>query len=60
VFYAAPIVAENAIETPATPGIKMRHMVTIRLGGGQRGSGINHLINGIGNPVITNTKAIVD
>ena len=60
VFYAAPIVAENAIETPATAGIKMRHLVTIRLGGGQRGSGINHVINGKGNPVITTMKAMLD
>ncbi len=60
VFYRAPIVAENAIETPAAPGIQMRHMVTIRLGGGQRGSGINHVINGTGSPVITTMKAIVD
>jgi hypothetical protein len=60
VFHAAPIVAENAIETPTAPGIKLRHMVTIRLGGGQRGSGINHVINGAGNPVITTMKAIVD
>ncbi|HXR08788.1 MAG TPA: hypothetical protein VN765_15730, partial [Candidatus Acidoferrum sp.] len=54
------IVAENAIEIPATPGIKLRHMVTIRLGGGQRGSGINHVINGKGNPVITTMKAMLD
>jgi hypothetical protein len=60
VFHAAPIVAENAIETPTAPGIKLRHMVTIRLGGGQRGSGINHVINGTGNPVITTRKAMVD
>ena len=60
VFYRAPIVAENGIETPAAPGIQMHHMVTIRLGGGQRGSGINHVINGIGNPVITTMKAMVD
>jgi hypothetical protein len=60
VFHAAPIVAENAIETPASPDIKMRHLVTIRLSGGQRGSGINHVINGLGNPVITTMKAMVD
>jgi hypothetical protein len=60
VFHAAPIVAENAIETPTAPGIKMHHMVSIRLGGGQRGSGINHVINGAGNPVITTMKAMVD
>jgi hypothetical protein len=60
VFHAAPIVAENAIETPTAPGIKLHHMVTIRLGGGRSGSGINHVINGAGNPVITTMKSIVD
>ena len=60
VFHAAPIVAENAIETPSAPGIKMHHMATIRLDGGQRGSGINHVINGTGNSVITTMKAMVD
>jgi CubicO group peptidase (beta-lactamase class C family) len=60
VFNRAPVVADNAIETPTIPGIKMHHMVTIRLGGGQPGSGINHVINGTGNPVITTMKATVD
>jgi hypothetical protein len=60
IFRAAPIVAENAIETPTAPGVKLHHMVTIRLGGGQHGSGINHVINGTGNPVVTTIKAIVD
>jgi len=60
VFYRAPVVAENAIESPTAPGVKMHHMVTIRLGGGQRGSGINHVINGAGRPVITTQKSIVD
>ncbi len=59
VFYAAPVVAENAIETPAVPGVKMRHMVTIRLNG-KPGSGIRHVVNGRGDPVITTRKAIVD
>ncbi len=56
VFYAAPVVAENAIETPTAPGVKMHHMVTIRLAG-RRGSGINHVINGTGAAVITTRKA---
>jgi hypothetical protein len=59
VFYAAPVVAENAIETPIGPGIKMHHMITIRLGG-QTNSGINHVINGTGASVISTRKAIVD
>ena len=59
VFRAGPILAENAIETPDAPGIKMHHLVTIRLGG-QRGSGINHIINGSGPPVITTQKATMN
>ncbi len=59
VFHAAPVVAENAIETPTAPGVRMHHMVTIRLAG-QRNSGINHVINGAGAAVITTRKATVD
>ncbi len=59
VFHAAPIVAENAIETPTAPGVKMHHMVTIRLSG-RPNSGINHVINGRGAAVITSRKAVVD
>jgi hypothetical protein len=59
VFYAAPVVAENAIETPAVPGVKMHHLVTLRLAG-QRNSGIRHVINGTGAAVITSRKAVVD
>lgn len=59
VFYRAPIVAENAIETPTTPGVKLHHIVTIRLAG-QRDSGIKHVINGTGEAVITTRKATVD
>lgn len=60
VFNRAPVVADNAIETPTGPGIKMHHMVSIRLGGGRPGSGINHVINGTGDPVLTKMKATVD
>ncbi|HEY5913184.1 MAG TPA: coagulation factor 5/8 type domain-containing protein [Verrucomicrobiae bacterium] len=59
VFYAAPVVAENAIETPAAPGVKLHHMVTIRLSG-RPNSGINHVINGTGDAVIATRKAIVN
>ncbi len=60
VFHRASIVAENAIETPSATGIKMHHMVTIRLGGGRPGSGIKHVINRRGDPVITTMKSTVD
>ena len=59
VFYAAPVVCENAIETPTAPGVRMHHMVTIRLAG-QAKSGIKHVINGTGAAVISTQKAIVD
>ena len=61
VFKAAPIVAETAIEAPIdAPGVKMHHMITIRLSG-QAGSGINHVINRQGDAVLTpeKKKAIV-
>ena len=59
VFYAAPVVADNAIETPTAPGVKLHHMITLRLNG-QPGSGIKHVINGTGDAVITNRQARVD
>jgi hypothetical protein len=59
VFYAASIVSENAIETPTVPGVKMHHMVAIRLSG-RPNSGIRHVINGQGASVINSQKAIVD
>ena len=59
VFHSAPVVAENAIETPTVPGVEMHHMVTIRLSG-RPNSGIRHVINGRGSPVITTQKAVVD
>jgi hypothetical protein len=59
VFYRAPVLAENAIETPVAPGVRMHHLVTIRLSGRQN-SGISHVINGTGASVITTKKAVMD
>jgi hypothetical protein len=59
VFYKAPIVAENAIEAPTAPGVKLHHMVIIRLNG-VPGSGIKHILNGTGDSVITKQKAMMD
>ncbi len=56
-FHAGPVVADNAIETPTTPTIKMHHMIAVRLGWRSDG-GIRHVINGTG-PVSGRT-AIVD
>ncbi len=60
VFKAAPVIADNAIETPAAPGVRMSHMLTFRLGGGRPGSGIRNVINGKGGQVITSQKATVN
>lgn len=60
VFKKASILAENGIETPTGPGIKMHHLFTIRLAGGQPESGIKHVINGTGKPVITTLKSTVE
>ena len=46
-FTDAPVICDNAIETPATPGIRFHDMTTIRLGG-QLGSGIANVIDGRG------------
>jgi hypothetical protein len=59
VFYAAPVVADTAIETPTIAGVKMHHMVTLRFGGTPN-SGINHVINNEGTAVITEKMAKVE
>jgi hypothetical protein len=40
------IVADHAFEVPVAPGVRLRNMVTVSLGGG-RGT-ISHIINGTG------------
>jgi hypothetical protein len=42
---------ENAIETPALPTIKFNNMVTVWLNGIADTTGINHIINGLGESV---------
>ena len=59
VFREPGVILENAIETPDVPGVKIHHMVTLRLGL-QTTSGINHIINGRGNSVITAKMARLD
>ena len=59
VFYAAPVVAENAFEAPAAPGVQLHHLVTIRLSG-RPNSGIEHILNGRGPSVITTRKAVMN
>jgi hypothetical protein len=59
VFNAGPIICDNAIEAPKGDGIKMNHMVAIRLSG-KPNSGIQSVISGVGAPVITTQKSRVD
>jgi hypothetical protein len=59
VFRQTPVILENAIEVPKTHGVKLHHMVTLRLNP-NNGSGIAHVINGTGDPVIENKAARVD
>jgi hypothetical protein len=58
-FNAAVVVADRAIETPERPGIQMHHLLTFRLGGGKKGSGIRRVINDRGGEVIVNERAKV-
>jgi len=59
VFRHPGIVLENAIETPDSVGVKIHHMTTLRLGS-QTTSGINHVVNGRGEAVITRKLARMD
>lgn len=52
VFRAAPVIADAAIEAPITPGVKLHHMIAVRLDG-LPGSGIAHVLNRQGDSVIT-------
>lgn len=44
-FQNAPVISDNAIETPSVPGIRMHHMTDFKLGAQ---GGISHVINGTG------------
>ena len=57
VFHGGPVVADNAIETPIAPAIKMHHMIALRLGRCSEGS-IAHVINGTG--PVSGRSATVD
>lgn len=59
VFHHTPVILDNAVEAPAVPGVKFHHLVTLRLNR-QRGSGIAHIINGAGAPVIEDRMARLD
>lgn len=59
VFFKAPVVAVNAIESPEGPGINLHHMLSFRLGGGKPGSGIRNVVNNRGGETIKAEKAMV-
>ena len=59
VFKRSAVVADNAIETPTAPGVRIHHAFTCRLYGGRPGSGIRNVINGRGGDVIDREKATV-
>ena len=60
VFTRSPTKCFNAFETPAGPGIKLRHLVAIWITG-KPGTEITHVINGTGNAVNSaNKKTTVD
>jgi hypothetical protein len=59
VFKKAAVIAENAVETPEVPGVKMHHLLSFRLGGGKPGSGIRNVCNGKGGETIQTQKRTV-
>jgi hypothetical protein len=48
--FQTPVTADNAIEAPKSSGVLMNHMVTTCFGG-DGGSKINHVFNGLGDAV---------
>jgi len=58
-FRDAAVKAESGIEAPERPGIQLHHLLTFRLGGGKKGSGIRNVINDRGGEVIVSERARV-
>ena len=60
VFYNAPVIVDNAIETPVALEEKMHHMIIFWLNGNKE-SVVKSIINGKGNAVsVTNRKSVMD
>lgn len=55
---ASDVYLENAIVAPDQPEVRINHMVTVWLNGNRNGSnsGIRHIINGRGQPAISNVS----
>jgi hypothetical protein len=60
VFYNAPCIEDNAIETPAALENKMHHMIIFWLNGNKE-SIVKSIINGKGGAVnVSNRKSVMD
>ncbi len=60
VFYNAPVIVDNAIETPAALENKMHHMIIFWLNGNKE-SIVKSIINGKGGSVsVSNRKSVMD
>ncbi len=57
VFFAAPVMTENALEAPDRPGVQLRHMCTLWLNG-KKGSGIRHVLSGKGESAVHNNRHV--
>jgi len=55
VFYNAPVIVDNAIETPEALESKMHHMIIFWLNGNKE-SVVKSIINGKGGPINVNTR----
>lgn len=55
VFHQSPMILDSAIEAPRVDGVRFHHMITRRLN--RPGSGIAHILNDGGEPVIENDTA---
>jgi len=61
VFFKAPVIVDQAIETPVDLEDDIRHKIIFWLGGGHKESTIKSIINGKGGSVdVNNVKAVMD
>lgn len=61
VFFKAPVIVDQAIETPVELEKDIRHKIIFWLGGGHKESTIKSIINGKGGSVdVNNVKAVMD
>jgi hypothetical protein len=53
--FRSPVVADDAVEAPAVPGVSIHHVVTVWLAGAA-GSAITHVMNGAGGAASQGTR----